>query len=94
MKVAGLRRTYLSNYAILEVVVLAFVTNMIAYTTPLLKMPTSTLVENLLYECDPNSNRILCSKTPIQLVGSLLFVIIVKALFTIFTFGSGIPAGV
>ncbi|KAJ3322054.1 hypothetical protein HDV06_003655 [Boothiomyces sp. JEL0866] len=97
LKVIRYRRTsWISNHPIAEVGVIALATAMISYQFNFLSGGTAELVANLFRECKEIDGDFhgLCSNNSAQNVFLLFVVAFVKAVFTIFTFGIKVPAGI
>ncbi|KAJ3271992.1 hypothetical protein HDV01_006032 [Terramyces sp. JEL0728] len=98
LKVIKYRRTsWISKHPIAEVAVIALATAIISYQFNFLTGGTAELVANLFRECNEIDGDFhgLCSNDLIvQNIFLLLLVAAIKAIFTIFTFGIKVPAGI
>ncbi|KAL8283151.1 hypothetical protein RQP46_005929 [Phenoliferia psychrophenolica] len=90
--------TFFKSHPIAEVACVTLVTVAISFLNPFTKMGGTELVYELFSECHKaDSFDGLCVATPSlawELVGSLVFVLVTKALLTTVTFGIKLPAGI
>ncbi|KAH3900415.1 Gef1p SCDLUD_003394 [Saccharomycodes ludwigii] len=91
------------NYAIQEVIILTSITALISYFNEFLKLDMAEGMEILFHECateDPSWNHELCNVGSssngkfIQLVLSLLFATVVRALLIVVSYGCKVPCGI
>lgn len=99
IKVQSLRKTslWLKNNPITEIALLALLTLTISYPFNCLRSNNAELVLNLFRECSEVDEDFhgLCNDSQFySTIFSLLFTALIKMILTIFTFGSGVPAGV
>lgn len=95
LRMASLRKKYLTDYAIQEAIALASITAIIAYWNPFLRLDMTKSMELLFRECDGEDYDGMCSAGPQwTIVLSLLFATITRTLFVIITYGCKVPAGI
>ncbi|KAH3683578.1 hypothetical protein WICPIJ_005425 [Wickerhamomyces pijperi] len=101
VKVANFRKKYLGEIPRLEVFILTFITVIIAYWNQFLKLDMTQSMQLLFQECSTDSSHSvsqLCELSSPFTVSfnllSLLIATVLRVLFTIFTYGSRIPAGI
>lgn len=92
----SLRKKYLANFAVREVVVLAVVTASICYFNQFLQLDMTELMQILFHECDDEFTHPICTLTSSKghLIASLGFATVARTLFTIITYGCKVPAGI
>eukprot|EP00730_Choanoeca_flexa_P007677 TRINITY_DN12374_c0_g2_i3.p1 TRINITY_DN12374_c0_g2~~TRINITY_DN12374_c0_g2_i3.p1 ORF type:complete len:748 (+),score=137.86 TRINITY_DN12374_c0_g2_i3:1-2244(+) len=90
-----LRKTsWLRKYPINEIIVVTFITALLAYPNELTRSSAADLIAKLFAECDPRDTTPICSwGQGSDIVGLLLLACLFKAATTIFTFGMRIPSG-
>lgn len=100
------RKKYLSRWPLQEVVILTFVTAIISYFNEFLKLDMTESMEILFHECQTNEKGSLWSHrlctidneasfiSFINLLLSLLFATVVRALLIVASYGCRVPAGI
>lgn len=95
LRVATLRKKYLTKFPIQEAVTLACITAIIAYWNPFLRLDMTKSMELLFRECEGEDYDGMCGHGPKwTIVMSLVFATVVRTLFVIITYGCKVPAGV
>ncbi|GAA5957454.1 hypothetical protein JCM10213_001324 [Rhodosporidiobolus nylandii] len=86
------------THPIVEVALVTLGTVLISFTNPYLKIGGTELISSLFSECHKHESLGgLCVSTPAAawgLMGSIAFVLVVKGLLTVITFGIKVPAGI
>ena len=93
--IANIRRsTWISTYKVTEVFVISSGIGIISYLLLFTRSSTGLLTANLFRDCNETtpSFKILCTEN--YIVIKLLFVAILKTVFTLLTFGISVPAGI
>ncbi|KAL4245856.1 Chloride channel [Abortiporus biennis] len=90
-------RSFLRDYPIAEVIGFTAITAAVSYLVVFLRVQSSELVANLFQECDPARGDYhgLCNPTAVwENIFLLILTALVKIIFTSWTFGMMIPAGI
>jgi chloride channel 3/4/5 len=96
LRVQAFRKRYLSQYPIIESVVLAGLTAFICYPNMFLKINMTEMMEILFRECEGGHDyHGLCeSKNRWTMVASLVIATILRVLLVIISYGCKVPAGI
>ncbi|KAI9593142.1 chloride channel [Syncephalis fuscata] len=95
LKVAKLRKKYLANRGVQEVMILAMVTTMIGYFNLFLRLDMAEMMSILFKECENGDFKGLCQQTQAtHMVQLLLWATITRIGFTIISYGCKVPAGI
>ncbi|KAJ3024116.1 hypothetical protein HKX48_006472 [Thoreauomyces humboldtii] len=100
IRLAAYRKTsWIADWPITEVGVVAFITLLLSFAHPFLRISSADLVANLFKECVENDTDFygLCSDPSHALASVVKYLILAasfKILLTIFTFGIQVPAGI
>ncbi|TPX48019.1 hypothetical protein SeLEV6574_g02309 [Synchytrium endobioticum] len=89
--------SFLRNHPVTEVFVLALATGAINYSNAFARIGTANLVGQLFAQCPENDPGLgnICSMSEMGTVTSVLLqCLVIKAVLTVITFGSKIPAGI
>ncbi|KAE8154505.1 voltage-gated chloride channel [Aspergillus avenaceus] len=96
LRVQAFRKKYLSQYAIVESVVLAVITAALCYPNMFLKINMTEMMEILFRECEGGHDyHGLCeSKNRWSMVGSLVVATALRIFLVIISYGCKVPAGI
>ncbi|PKX97344.1 chloride channel protein [Aspergillus novofumigatus IBT 16806] len=96
LRVQAFRKKYLSQYPIIESVILAGLTAFICYPNMFLKINMTEMMEILFRECEGGHDyHGLCeSKNRWTMVASLVIATILRVLLVIISYGCKVPAGI
>ncbi|KAI8056954.1 chloride channel [Syncephalis plumigaleata] len=95
LKVAKLRKKYLAQYGVQEVMLLALVTTMLGYFNMFLRLDMTELMSILFKECEKGDFNGLCQQTQTtRMVRLLLWATVMRIGFTIISYGCKVPAGI
>lgn len=96
IKVVAFRKKFLANYAVREVILLAFCTAILCYFNPFLKLDMTELMQILFHECDEKFDHPICdlSSSKKHWLVSLVFATVLRMIWTIITYGCRVPAGI
>lgn len=96
LQVAAFRRKYLTNYGVLEVVVLAAITALVGYFNRFLQIDMTESLSVLFRECDNGGDYYGLCQTTYQwrMANSLLLATVFRIVFVILSYGSKVPAGI
>lgn len=94
-RVAGFRKKYLADYAILEVMFLSLVCSLVSYFNQFLRLDMTEVMQELFSECLDKSESAICRSEPtFLLIFSLAAATILRSFLTIITYGCKVPAGI
>lgn len=96
LRAQGFRKKYLANYAIQEVVFLAFITAVICYFNAFLRLDMTESMQILFRECGNGfEESFVCDKSQRgRVIMSLIFAIIIRTFLVIISYGAKVPAGI
>ncbi|RKP27723.1 chloride channel [Syncephalis pseudoplumigaleata] len=95
LKVAKLRKKYLAQYGVQEVMLLALVTTMLGYFNLFLRLDMTELMSILFKECENGDFNGLCQQTQVmRMIQLLLWATVMRIGFTIVSYGCKVPAGI
>lgn len=96
LRAQGFRKKYLANYAIQEVVFLAFITAVICYFNIFLRLDMTESMQLLFRECENGfEEHIVCDPSRRgRIVLSLVAAIVIRTALVIISYGSKVPAGI
>eukprot|EP00049_Salpingoeca_infusionum_P000803 m.42478 g.42478 ORF g.42478 m.42478 type:complete len:791 (-) comp10693_c0_seq2:209-2581(-) len=87
------RRSALNNYPILEVIVIAVITSLLAYPNEFTRPAMSEVISHLFDECESTNMTTLCVGDFHHTVTLLLLACLFHSILTVFTFGMKVPSG-
>ncbi|KAI9097254.1 chloride channel [Phlyctochytrium arcticum] len=89
-------RTWLGNWPVLEVIIIAFLTAAVSFFFDLTRIANGELVRQLFVQCtEDTADLLLCRQNSLSaIVETLMVALIIKLLFTVITFDLKIAAGI
>jgi chloride channel 3/4/5 len=98
IKAVSFRKKYLTNIYLKEVATLAIITASISYFNVFLRMDMTESMQSLFLECGAASHNRICNlrstSAATSAILSLLLATGIRMIFTIFTYGCKVPAGI
>lgn len=98
IKAVSFRKKYLGQRYLKEVAVLAIITASISYFNDFLRMDMTESMQFLFQECDEHPHHNICNleskPEAAKAIFSLLWATVLRMIFTVFTYGCKVPAGI